>query len=162
VVTNVAVLPDSENRWMNPDLKVYKTKIKIKGVYDWLKPGMSAEVEVFVDHVADAIYIPIQSVVPQGKEQVCFVLNGSGEPERRVIETGQTTVEWITVTSGLKKGELVLIRPPAGSRQDETGAEADNAQGLEKETAPTQEGDVTPQVVADKNDTAAPSSPDAD
>lgn len=160
-VISVAVLPDSENRWMNPDLKVYETKISIDGVHDWLKPGMSAEVEVFVDRVEDAIYIPIQSVVPQGKEQVCFVLNGGGEPERRVIETGQTTVEWITVTSGLKKGELVLIRPPAGSRQDETGVEADDAQGLEENPLPDQEG-AAPQVIADKDDAAAPSSPDAD
>ena len=40
-VTKVGVLPDSQNRWMNPNLKVYKTTIKIEGVHEWLKPGMT-------------------------------------------------------------------------------------------------------------------------
>ena len=47
-ITKVAVLPDSANRWMNPDLKVYLTTITIEGSRDWVKPVMSAKVEVFV------------------------------------------------------------------------------------------------------------------
>src|SRR5438094_2020879 len=34
-VTKVGVLPDSANRWMNPDMKVYLTTIAIDGQYDW-------------------------------------------------------------------------------------------------------------------------------
>ena len=33
-VTKVGVLPDSANRWMNPDMKVYVTTITIDGTYD--------------------------------------------------------------------------------------------------------------------------------
>jgi len=44
-VTKVGVLPDSQNRWMNQDLKVYLTTITINGSSDWIKPGMSAKVE---------------------------------------------------------------------------------------------------------------------
>ncbi len=117
-VIKVGVLPNSENRWMNPDLKVYETTIKIEGTIEWLKPGMSAEAEVLVKRLDDAAYIPIQSVVPQGDKQVCFVIEG-GEPTRREIETGEITVEFITVTKGLKAGERVLIRPPDGSRQEQ-------------------------------------------
>ena len=35
-VERIAVLPDAQNRWLNPDLKVYSTKINIDGEYDWL------------------------------------------------------------------------------------------------------------------------------
>ena len=36
-VYRIAVLPDAQNRWLNPDLKVYSTNIHIDGEYDWLK-----------------------------------------------------------------------------------------------------------------------------
>lgn len=116
-VIKVAVLPDSEDRWMNPDLKVYETTIKIDGDNDWLKPGMSAEVEIFVETIRDALYVPLQSIVPQGRDQVCYVMN-RGKPEPRVVETGQMTVSYIEIKSGLEEGERVLIRPPEGSRND--------------------------------------------
>ena len=61
-VSKVAVLPDSENRRFNPDQKVYKTTITVAGVHDWLKPGMNAEVEVFIDEarvLAKAIGYPV-------------------------------------------------------------------------------------------------------
>ncbi len=135
-VIKVGVLPDSENRWMNPDLKVYETTIRIDGTIEWLKPGMSAEAEVLVKHLDDAMYIPIQSVVPQGDKQVCFVVEGGGEPERREIETGEITVEFITVTKGLKPGERVLIRPPDGSREEQIKKQDDGAEDKEGEKKP--------------------------
>lgn len=123
-VTKVAVLPNAENRWMNPDLKVYETTVKIEGVFEWLKPGMSAETELLIKRLEDVIYIPLQSVVPRGRELVCFVVE-NGEPTARVIEVGDITIEYITVTSGLSKDEQVLIRPPEGSRKDENEAGED-------------------------------------
>lgn len=117
-VIKVGVLPDTENRWMNPDLKVYKTSVRIEGLYEWLKPGMSAEVEIMIERLEDALYIPIQSVVPQGNRQVCFVIE-DGAPVPREIETGKLTLEFIVVTKGLREGEEVLIRPPEGSRKEE-------------------------------------------
>ncbi len=119
VVSKVGVLPDSDNRWMNPDLKVYETTIKIDGVHEWLKPGMSAETEILVEKLADVLYIPVQSVVPDGDQQVCYVVKG-GSPERRVVTTGAVTVEFVVVESGLEEGETVLVRPPEGSRKDDS------------------------------------------
>ena len=58
-VTKIAVLPNSENRWMNPDVKVYETNINIEGNNDWLKPGMSAQVEIVAGVLNDVVYIPL-------------------------------------------------------------------------------------------------------
>ena len=57
-VTKVGVLPDSQNRWMNPDMKVYLTTITINGTNDWLKPGMSAKVEILANCLSDVVYVP--------------------------------------------------------------------------------------------------------
>ncbi|MEX2130970.1 MAG: HlyD family efflux transporter periplasmic adaptor subunit, partial [Pseudohongiellaceae bacterium] len=61
-VTRVAVVADSASSFMNPDLKVYPTVVKIEGTYEWLRPGMSAEVEILVDTLEDVVYVPLQAV----------------------------------------------------------------------------------------------------
>jgi multidrug resistance efflux pump len=131
-VTRVAVLPSSEDEFLNPDLKVYETVIEILGSHDWLKPGMSAELEIISEKLDDVIYIPIQSVVPQGSAEVCFVLGPNG-PEPREIETGATTVECIVVHNGLKEGEQVLLRAPDGSREDESDEEVRDDEDFDEE-----------------------------
>ena len=118
-VSKVAVLPDSQNRWMNPDLKVYLTTITINGTYDWLKPGMSAKTEILVDHLDDVVYAPIQSVVPSEGKQICYVVHGL-KREQREVEIGQFNNDFIEIKKGLKEGEKVLLTPPESS-EPETG-----------------------------------------
>jgi multidrug resistance efflux pump len=112
-VTKVGVLPDSQNRWMNPDLKVYLCTITIDGMQDWTKPGMSSKVEILVNKLEDCVYVPVQAVVPDGDKQVCFVAQG-GQPARREVEIGEFNDEFIQLKSGLKEGERVFLRPPDG------------------------------------------------
>ena len=132
---------DTENRYMNPDLKVYKATINIEGVHDWLKPGMSAMVTINVDHLKDVIYIPIQAVIPKGAKQICYVLEGS-TPVPRVVETGENTLEYIVITKGIAEGENVLLRPPAGSRQDEIGEEESDAEETDETSDDADEDDA--------------------
>jgi HlyD family secretion protein len=110
-VTKVGVLPDSQNMWMNPDMKVYLTTISIEGTQDWLKPGMSAKVEVLVNRLTNVVHVPIQAVTPDNSKQVCYVARGL-KPERREVEVGEMNDEFIEIKSGLKEGEAVLLRAP--------------------------------------------------
>jgi HlyD family secretion protein len=110
-VVKVGVLPDAENRWMNPDLKVYSTKVHIEGAHDWLKPGMTAKVEIQVDRLENVVFVPIQAVAPGEKEQACNVLRG-GKIERRVVQVGDYNDEFIQIKEGLQPGEVVLLRRP--------------------------------------------------
>ena len=116
-VTKVGVLPDSQNRWMNPDMKVYLTTITINGTYDWIKPGMSAKTEILVDHLDDVVYVPIQAVVPSEGKQICYVVHGF-KPERREVEIGQFNDAFIEIKKGLKEGEKVSLRAPEGTEPD--------------------------------------------
>lgn len=142
-VTKVGVLPDSQNRWMNPDLKVYAVTIAIEGTHDWIKPGMSTKVEVMVNRLADVVQIPVQAVSLNEGKQVCYVVGGM-KPERREVEIGDFTDEFIVVKSGIKEGERVLLRTP-------DGVESDN--GKAKETKPT---DAKPEPPGDKPVPAKP------
>jgi hypothetical protein len=143
---------------MNPDLKVYETTIRIEGVYEWLKPGMSAEAEILIERLDDTLYIPLQSVVPRGKELVCFVIE-NGVPVPRVVEAGGITIEYITILSGLKKGEKVLIRPPEGSRQDKTEDEGEEDSDENSESDDEEISDSTPEEDAEVDSESPPQTP---
>ena len=120
VVTKVAVVADSANSFMNPDLKVYPTTIKIDGTHEWLRPGMSAEIEILVRSLEDVVYIPIQAVTYFDEKRVVYVSN-RGRPERREIDVGTFSDSFIEVTSGLAEGEEVLLLPPQQSLNDSSG-----------------------------------------
>jgi HlyD family secretion protein len=116
-VTKVGVLPDSQNRWMNPDLKVYGVTVALDGSQDWVKPGMSAKVEILVTRLQDVVFIPVQAVSLNEGKQVCYVAGGM-KPERREVEIGEFTDEFIEIKNGLKEKEVVLLRPPDGVEKD--------------------------------------------
>jgi multidrug efflux pump subunit AcrA (membrane-fusion protein) len=125
-VIKVGVLPDSGNRWMNPDLKVYITSVAVDGVREWLKPGMSAKVEILVKELPNVIYLPIQAVVPLNGKQYCFLPNG-GKPTQREVEVGEFNDEFIEIKRGIKEGEKVLLSAPVGTQSD-TGQPEDQAE----------------------------------
>lgn len=135
-VAKVGVLPDSQDRWMNPDLKVYLTTIHIDGAHDWVKPGMSARVEVQVRELPDVIYIPLQAVAPEEGKHFCHVVNGS-EVERREVQVGDFNDEFIEIKSGLKENERVLLQAPAVAAPEETGEEEADAEKKPSESAVT-------------------------
>ena len=121
VVIKVAVVADSANSFMNPDLKVYPTTIKIDGTHDWLRPGMSAEIDILVRSLEDVVYVPIQAVTYFDDERVVYV-SERGRTERREIEVGTFSDSFIEILSGLEAGEEVLLLPPQQSLRDASGA----------------------------------------
>jgi HlyD family secretion protein len=117
-VMKVAVLPDSQNRWMNPDLKVYVTTISIDGSREWVKPGMSAKVEILVKQLSDVVHIPLQAVSAANGKQFCYVVKGA-RSEPREIDVGDFNDEFIEIKRGLKDGEKVLLNAPDSEKRDE-------------------------------------------
>jgi len=138
-VTKVGVLPDSQNRWMNPDLKVYLTTITVDGV----KPGMSAKVEILVDKIDNCVYVPVQAVSPDGDKQVCYIGRASN-PERREVQIGEFNDEFIEIKNGLHEGELVLLRPPQGVETQAPSQTQDHKPPAEKGKEPAAAPAATP------------------
>lgn len=117
IVSKVAVVADSANSFLNPDLKVYPTTIEIDGTFDWLRPGMSAEVEILVTRLDDAIYVPLQAVSSYNDKRVVYIPR-AGRTERREVEVGAFSESFIEITSGLNAGEQVLLLAPQQSAAD--------------------------------------------
>ncbi len=130
-VSKMAVLPDSQNRWINPDMMVYLTTVTINNSCDWVKPGMSAKVEILVNKLDNVVYIPVQAVSPDDGKRVCYV-TGAFKPERREIVAGDFNDEFIEIKKGLKEGERVLLRLPDGI---EAGSPENGTHTVEPEPA---------------------------
>jgi len=127
-VRQVAVLPD-QGGWMSSDTKVYSTTVSIDEKVDHLKPGMTAVVEIQVDHLTDITSIPIQAVVQRGSVNWCFVEQGNSA-ERREISLGRTNDKYVEIKSGLAEGDRVVLNPLAildeNSIRESPGEEAEN------------------------------------
>jgi HlyD family secretion protein len=110
-VLKIGVLPDTQSRWLNPDLKVYSTDVSIDGDHDFLKPGMSAQVEIIIKELRDVLLIPIQAVVARAGMRYCQRLNGNGETEIIPVVTGEYNDTFVEIKEGLAEGDIVLIKP---------------------------------------------------
>lgn len=111
VVHRIALLPDAQSGWLNPDLKVYQTDVHLIGEARALRPGMSCRAEIIIEELDDAIYVPLQTVVRVGDESVVFVPGPNG-PQPRPVEPGLDNNRMIHIVSGLNAGEPVLLTPP--------------------------------------------------
>jgi hypothetical protein len=110
-VTEVGSLPDQQRGFMNPDLKVYKTMVRIDGTHDFLRSRMSCKVNILVENLEDVIVVPIQVVSNRGGKKVCYVINSKGY-EERVVQTGLFNDTFVEVIEGLEEGEEVMLNPP--------------------------------------------------
>lgn len=108
VVKKVGILPDSQDRWRNPDLKVYQTDLSIQGDTSELKPGMTAQARIIISELRGVLQVPVQAVETRGKESYCFLMTPKG-PERRQIVTGEYNDKFIEIKEGLKEGDKVAL-----------------------------------------------------
>jgi HlyD family secretion protein len=112
-ITKIGLLPDQVNRWMNPDLKVYKAEVTIDPGQntELLRPGMSSKVEIMVAHLDDVTYVPVQSVTTVDGEAVVYRLVG-GDFAPAKVTLGLANDSFLVIESGLEKDELALLNAP--------------------------------------------------
>jgi len=144
-VSKVSVLPDSGNRYLSPDLKLYPTMVEINETHEWLKPGMTAKVEILVTNLSNVVYVPIQAVSPWEDRHVCYIADGGSKPERRVVDIGENNDEFIEIRSGLKEGERVLLRPLAKTDEPTVENGSNPQAGTEAVAKPKPKADTKPQ-----------------
>jgi HlyD family secretion protein len=118
VVSFVAPLPDSQQWWMNPDLKVYSAEVQLGNDTTMLKPGMSCSVEIEVENLEDVLYVPIQSVFREGSTTYCYVRTSSGVVAKPV-DVGLHNDRLIHIVDGVEEGDRVFLAPPANADEIE-------------------------------------------
>ncbi len=110
-VDKVALVPDSEQNWMNPDLALYPATILVEGKSEAITPGMTAKVEIIVADLKDVLYVPVQAVTIRRNRDVCYVVKGAKRKETPA-EVGLSNNHYIQIKSGLREGDRVLTNAP--------------------------------------------------
>ena len=116
-VSKVAVLPDSNASRYNPSLKVYPATVEISGNNDFLKPGMSAKVEILVSELKNVIYVPVQAVFTENDEHFVFLKKGQGF-KRHLVMIGQHNDQFIEIKRGLEEEQSVALSMPESYEPD--------------------------------------------
>ncbi len=146
-VTEVAPLPDTQQSYLSPDVKVYKTLIKIEDADEALKSQMSCRIEILVENLADVIVVPIISVANRSGQKICWIVNSSGRQEERIVKTGSFNDKFVQITEGLEDGETILLNPPLVI--DDNKGFADVNQSPESEPPPQTAPAVSPPANAE-------------
>lgn len=96
--------------WWGSNVKEYATFIQIIDPPETIRTGMTAEVRIFVEQIEDAIQVPVHAVYETKRHH--FVLVRDGEKwDTREIEIGATNDKFVTVKSGLKAEDNVVLDP---------------------------------------------------
>jgi membrane fusion protein (multidrug efflux system) len=80
----------------------------VKGDQTGLTPGSFARVKINFEPNTNALLIPTQAVVPQARGKKVYVVNG-GKVDFTDVVTGVRDSSNIEITSGLKKGDTVVV-----------------------------------------------------
>jgi HlyD family secretion protein len=96
--------------WWGSNVKEYATFIQIIQPPETIRTGMTAEVRIFVEQIEDAVQIPVHAVYETKRHHFVLVHTGGGF-ETREIEIGATNDKFVTVKSGVKTAETVVLDP---------------------------------------------------
>jgi len=100
---------DFNSGW--PITRNFILEVGIDQIDPRFKPGITGEVTVVVDKVANAIILPAQALFQKSGQNVAYVWHG-GEFEERVVEVGRRSGDKIVVAKGVSVGDKVALRDP--------------------------------------------------
>ena len=108
-VESVESMPD-RRKWQETDTKIYKTLVLIEDEIEgeFLKPGMTAIVEIHLDPVQDSLVVPLEAIIYEQDETFCHVLRG-GRTERVAVKVGRSNEQMMEIKEGLAEGERVVL-----------------------------------------------------
>lgn len=105
-VSNVASITKPAGWWTGNQVR-YDTDISLPS-QPWLRPGMSADVQITVAEYSDVLLVPVAAIVESNDKAYCWVQTAKG-PERRLVELGDTDEVYWIVNKGLREGDEVLL-----------------------------------------------------
>ncbi len=91
--------------------KYFTVTILVEKADPRLRPGMSARVELLVDRLERARYVPVEAIFERGGKHYCYAMRGRS-PEVREVLVGPSNENHIVVEQGLDVGDRVMLRDP--------------------------------------------------
>src|SRR5439155_4148577 len=82
-----------------------------------LKPGLSANVTIFIDRLRQVLAVPLGSIYAAGTDNYVFLRTNDGEPKPLKVDIGQVNDTHAQIAKGLSRGDQVLILEAGQGRE---------------------------------------------
>lgn len=116
VVDFISDLPKQQDSLEMDGGVQYQIRVKVKEKID-LKPGFQMLIEVKTKEQKTNV-LPVTAVNQDGDDHYVYVVNGK-KAERREVQVGSVSGEWIEIKKGIKSNEQVIVNP-SGEIKDGT------------------------------------------
>lgn len=93
-----------------------------------LRPGLLADVEIIVEKVPDAIFVPNQSIFEKDGKYVVYVMKGNTF-EARPIQIAKRSETVSVIKEGLAQGDTVALQDPTAKPGDKKKADEKKSSG---------------------------------
>jgi HlyD family secretion protein len=92
----------------------FTVTVELTDADEFVKPGMTAAVNIVVKEIQDAVLVPNRAVRLVDGDRVVFVMSENGTPEKVEIRLGSSSDTMSVVTGGdLKEGDQIILNPTA-------------------------------------------------
>ena len=102
VIRRVGIQPDKNSR-------TFPLEIEVENSTRRIRPGLRADVNLPTVQRPDAVMVPRTALLESVKGSAIFVLGGEDKVERREVVVGGGKANHVFLTSGLKKGETLVV-----------------------------------------------------
>ena len=96
-------------RNISPETRTMETEIDVKNPDLTLDPGMYANTQLELDHVADVPTVPQEAILLSGNQQEVYALDSDNRVHIRPVKTGLQGSLLVQVTDGLHPGDRVIV-----------------------------------------------------
>jgi RND family efflux transporter MFP subunit len=124
-VASVGTIGQQQDR--SSSIKTFEVVVDVNEADPILKPGMTTSLEVVVQTIKQAVYVPLESVFAKNGKTVVYIADGSA-PREAEVTTGISNSNFVTISKGLSGGEKVALRDPT-LKEEQPGAAAGESKG---------------------------------
>lgn len=92
---------------LNEETRTITVRSEVRNRDYKLKPGMFADINIFLNHQSDALVLPLEAVLDEGDDHIVF-LKVDGKYIPRIIKTGIRNESFVEVLAGVEEGAEVV------------------------------------------------------
>lgn len=90
------------------DVVYYKVKIQLNEQYQDIKPGMTANITIYINRKDDVLYVPARAIKNSDSNKYVEVLTLDNQIIRKDVAIGMRGDEGAEIVTGLDEGEMVI------------------------------------------------------
>lgn len=99
------------------ETRTFEVRVRLKEDSAVVKPGMSADVEIIVDSLVNALVIPSQAVIEKEGKKFVYLVKGA-TAVYSAVETGRFNWNYTEIKAGLSEGEEIVVSLDAAGLRD--------------------------------------------